>query len=193
MYASQRIEKLRSGDHLTTHCRFSSWQPVTLEGFFGVIINMGLIQVANLESYWSTNWISEIPFFSHVFSRNRFEQIFWLHVSHEEPGQPARQIDKVKSVLDFLVANFQASYTPSRNLAVDETMVGFRGRFSPKQYMPKKPTKNGIKAFTLAESEQGYILDILVYTGSDTLAHADSRYDSPTACSCRHGCHCQIS
>ena len=44
--------------------------------------------------------------------------------------------------------------------------------------MPKKPTKYGIKAFTLAESEQGYILDILVYTGSDTLAHADSRYDS---------------
>ena len=79
-------------------------------------------------------------------------------------------------MLELLVANFQASYAPTRNLAVDETMVGFRGRFGPKQYMPKKPTKYGIKAFTLAESEQGYILDILVYTGRDTLDHADSQY-----------------
>ena len=103
-----------------------------MEGFFGVIINMGLIQVANLESYWSTNWISEIPFFGHVFSRNSFEQIFWLlHLYHEEPSQPTRRIDKVKTVLELLVANFQASYAPTRNLAVDETLVGFRGRFGP--------------------------------------------------------------
>ena len=38
--------------------------------------------------------------------------------------------------------------------------------------MSNKPTKYGIKAFTLAESEHGYILDILIYTGRDTLAHA---------------------
>lgn len=55
---------------------------------------------------------------------------------------------------------------------------GFMGGLALSSNMPKKPTKYGIKAFTLAESEQGYILDILVYTGSDTLAHADSRYDS---------------
>ena len=54
--------------------------------------------------------------------------------------------------------------------------MGFRGRFGSKQYMPKKATKYGIKAFTLAESEHGYILDIVVYTGRDTLDHADSQY-----------------
>jgi len=45
--------------------------------------------------------------------------------------------------------------------------------------MPDKPTKYGIKAFTLAESEHGYVLDILVYTGSDTLASANPDYTLP--------------
>ena len=45
-------------------------------------------------------------------------------------------------------------------------MVGFRGRFSVKQYMPKNPEKWGIKAFTMADSTNGYML---VYTGAETL------------------------
>ena len=51
---------------------------------------------------------------------------------------------------------------PSSNLSVDETMVGFRGQFGAKQYIPNKPTKYGIKAFTLADSKNGYILDALI-------------------------------
>ena len=55
-------------------------------------------------------------------------------------------------------------------MAVDETMVGFRGRFGPKQYMPKKPVKyKRIKAFTLADSGEEYVLNILLYTGTETL------------------------
>ena len=48
-------------------------------------------------------------------------------------------------------------------------MIGFRGRFGAKQYIPNKPTKYGVKAFTLADSLNGYILDVLLYTGADTL------------------------
>ena len=55
-------------------------------------------------------------------------------------------------------------------------MVGFWGRFAAKQYMPAKPTKYGIKAFTLADSTHGYVLDTLVYTGADTLDGADPMY-----------------
>ena len=55
-------------------------------------------------------------------------------------------------------------------------MVGIRGRFGAKQYMPNKPTKYGIKAFTLASSDHGYMLNILLYTGADTLSHADPQY-----------------
>ena len=98
-----------------------------------------------------------------------------LHVSHTH-SSPPRHIDKVKAFIEPLVANFQASYNPSRELAADETMVGFRGRFGPLQYMPNKPTKYGIKAYTLADAAHGYMLDILVYTGSDTLSAACAEF-----------------
>ena len=42
--------------------------------------------------------------------------------------------------------------------------------------MPNKPTKYGVKAFTLADSLNGYILDILLYTGADTLESSNHRY-----------------
>ena len=42
--------------------------------------------------------------------------------------------------------------------------------------MPAKPNKYGIKAFTLADSTNGYILNCLIYTGRDTLDTADVAY-----------------
>ena len=70
-------------------------------------------------------------------------------------------IDKVRVLLDELISSFKANWQPSQNLSVDETMIGFHGRFGAKQYIPNKPTKYGVKAFTLADSLNGYILDIL--------------------------------
>ena len=91
-------------------------------------------------------------------------------------GEGEGRMDKVMTLCDALIHNFQANYKPAQNLAVDESMVGFRGRFGPKQYMANKPTKYGIKAFTLASSDQGYLLNILLYVGADTLASADPAY-----------------
>ena len=42
--------------------------------------------------------------------------------------------------------------------------------------MPSKPTRSGIKAFTLADSTTGYVTNILVYTGADTLQGANQAY-----------------
>ena len=42
--------------------------------------------------------------------------------------------------------------------------------------MPNKPIKYGVKAFTMADSTHGYILNILLYTGRDTLANKSSQY-----------------
>ena len=78
----------------------------------------------------------------------------------------------MKLLVECLITKFQARFYPGQELAVDETMVGFRGRFGAKQYMPQKPTKWGIKCFTLADSSTGYVLHTFVYTGADTLDEA---------------------
>ena len=99
---------------------------------------MGIIRLPELEDYWKTSWVAEIPFFSRVMPRDRFENIFWmLHVSHST-GLVVKKIDKVRMFLDKILRKFQAKYTPGQEVAVDETMVKFRGRFGGKQYMPKK-------------------------------------------------------
>ena len=136
---------------LTRHSRFHKWYPVTVEEltkFIGVTIIMGLIQVSEIEQYWST---SPSSFCSRAFSRNLFELSFWmLYVSHVPPNETPRQIHKIQFLLDAVISNFKGNMHPSRNLSVDETMVGFRRRFGAKQYIPTKPNKYGIKAFTLA-------------------------------------------
>ena len=100
-YAYERTQKLSAANRLTPRSSFLNWKPVStqeMEGFFGVTINMGSIQLATLESYWSSSWIGNIPFFGQVFQCNRFEQIFWmLHVSSDDPLHPGRRINKVKN------------------------------------------------------------------------------------------------
>ncbi len=48
---------------------------------------------------------------------------------------------------------------------MNESMVGFKGHLWFVQYMPKKPTKWGMKAFVLADSVTGYTLNWRLYTG----------------------------
>ena len=159
---------------MRTHSRLKKWTPVTtteMYGFLAVIMNMCIINVPELASYWSTSWTTSIPFFGELFSRNRFEILFWkLHVSSVPDGQTPKRLDKVRILMDALIFNLKKQLNPSPNLSVDETMFGFRGRFGAKH---NKPTKYSVKAFTLADSKNGYILDILLYAGGDTLDNSD--------------------
>ena len=78
----------------------------------------------------------------------------------------------------MILAKFQANYNPRRNLAVDKTMLGFHGRFAGKQYMPKNPVKWGIKAFSLADSSNGYLFNVLLYSGAETLDEANPLFST---------------
>ena len=150
-----------------------------MRGFLAIIFNMGLINLPQVEDYWKRSWLTEVPFFSRVMPRDRFELLFWLfHVSHPTSATASR-IDKIKMLLDKMLARFQACYYPGREFTLDETMVGFRGKFVAKQYIQNKPTKWGIKCFTLADSSNGYVLNVLVYTGRETLQEADSNSQLP--------------
>ena len=134
---------------------------------------MGLIHVPKISDYWKTSWESHIPYFAKIMPRNRFQLILAnLHISHTVPGSSVKKVDKVRMFLDKLLPTFRNLYNPSENLSIDETMIGFRGRFGAIQYMPQKPTKWGIKLYSIADSSNGYILDSIVYTGSET--HTDT-------------------
>ena len=50
-------------------------------------------------------------------------------------------------------------------MAVDESMVPFKGRSSMEQYMPIKPVKRGYKVWCLAESRNGFVSQFDIYSG----------------------------
>ena len=103
--------------------------------------------------------------------RDRFSLIMkFLHLADNEQyvpkGQPGHDpIFKLRFFLEPLIANFQKSYTLHRELSIDEAMVGFKGRLAFIQYLPKKPTKWGMKAYVLADSTTGYVWNWRLYTG----------------------------
>lgn len=51
-------------------------------------------------------------------------------------------------------------------IAVDETMVAYRGRLNFKQYIPGKAHKYGVKLFKLC-GVNGYTYNIEIYAGKD--------------------------
>ena len=76
-YAATKLESMPP----SRRSLVSSWRPVSvveMKAFIGVIINMGLVQLAQLKDYWGTHETVKLPFFRRIFSRDRFFQIFWM-------------------------------------------------------------------------------------------------------------------
>ena len=108
-------------------------------------------------------------------SGRRFELLMsYLHLNDNE-SQPTRgsphydKLYKVRPYLDALVSNFRTAYTLQQNLSIDESIFSYKGRLSWIQYMPRKPTKWGMKAWCLADFNNGYIWNLKVYTGKTRL------------------------
>ena len=108
---------------------------------------------------------------SQIMKRDRFTLILrFLHLNdnrnYKKRGEPGHDpLFELRPFLEPLIAHFQQCYTLSKEICVDETMIGFKGRLIFIQYMPKKPTKWGLKAYVLADSTTGYMYNWILYTG----------------------------
>ena len=104
------------------------------------------------------------------------------NAKYVKKGQPGYDpLFKLRPFLDPLLKNFKKAYNPGREVSLDESMIGFKGRLSFLQYMPKKPTKWGMKAFVLADSKTGYTYNWRLYTGiTRTSEHTASTSTSQT-------------
>ena len=137
-----------------------------MKGFIAVILNMGIIQLGDLKDYWSTEDTNNLPFFRSVFSRDRFFQIFGaLHVGDID-GTTKR--GKIQPFLDLICPAFEAAFTPAQQIAIDESVITYKGRVSFRQYLKGKPNPWGIKAYVLADSQTRYLNRVRIYYGKET-------------------------
>jgi hypothetical protein len=107
------------------------------------------------------------PIFSKTMARDRFlVKLSMLHFADNKKQVQGDRLYKVHEVLAKIKQTFVAQCSPFQDLVTDESMVLFKGRLMFKQYIRTKRHKFGIKLCMLCDCETGYVLDLIVYTGS---------------------------
>ncbi|KAL2719344.1 piggyBac transposable element-derived protein 4-like [Vespula squamosa] len=174
------------GRTLSANSIWRSWRDVENAEFWAfivVIINMDTMPLTNLQEYWSRDNVSYIPFYPETFTRDRFNQVFWmLHLTTIPTNNtnPRSRLQQVSCFLDYINPKFLDYFIPDEQICVDESTVKFKGRISFIAYNSKKPTKWGIRIYTLADSNTGYICCILPYYGS-LITELLVRFDLPVS------------
>lgn len=174
-YAMQFFDNTQD---ISPRSRFRQMKPTSvmeMKVFVALQYAMGLCQKHCLEDYWGAYWLTHTPF-TKVMSRDRFEMISsFIHFANNEEERPARGQDgydplwKMRPLMDICEPLLLSNYGPRCELAIDESIIKFKGRLSFKQFLPSKPTKWGIKQFCLAESKTGYALKFMTYTGKNSV------------------------
>lgn len=163
----------RKSEALSPRSRLRKWNDITvdvLKAFLGTIINMGLIPLHSIETYFSTTWTNRIPFFSNVFSKDEFLNIFWnIHFNHADEQQKRKPGFLIRPIVDHMKSKCQLFYQPRNNVAVDESTISFKGKVSFRVYNPQKPVKFGMKVFVLSDCQNGYIYNFIPYFGKEDL------------------------
>ena len=173
-----------SGKTFSNNSVWYRWKDVTLsemKAYLGVVMNMSMNDKPDVKMFFSRDWTQHMPFFLDVFSRRRFLQIHWmLHLKAPEPTTTAvTRGGRVKNIVNYLQKKCLELYTPERNIAVDESTVGYKGRIIFKTYNPQKPTKWGMRVYVLSDCETGYISCFEPYFGqptTDSLPRSDEPF-----------------
>ena len=163
-------------DTLGVFSRFRKWTETTVSEmrlFIAVIINMGLVKLADLQDYWSTDEIVSTPFFPGVMVRDRFLNILaFFHLNNNDNFIPRGEPDhdplfKLGKPFLILCTKFHDVYYPHKEISIDEGVIPWRGNIRFRTYNPAKPDKYGIKSYDLCDSHNGYCCKYELYTGSD--------------------------
>ena len=161
-YANTFLEKNRGT--LKEKSRFRKWTHTTwqeMKVFVAMLITMGLMVQLAFSEYWTTDEVTETPFYRKLMSRDRAYLLMSffhladnsLYVPRQQPGH--NPLHKLGNLNTNIISRFSTIYLPSQVLSLDEGMIPWRGHLSIKVYNPDKH-KYGIKAYMICDSHTGY-------------------------------------
>ncbi|CAF5018570.1 unnamed protein product, partial [Rotaria sp. Silwood1] len=114
--------------------------------------------------YWSQ--LSKQDIVADNISRNRIDELLRT-LRFNNNTLNAEKCDKIQPLLDIFNERSKALVHQEEYIAIDEQMVGYKGKTAPtslKQYMPNKPSKHGFKLWTKS-GVSGYAYQIDLYSG----------------------------
>ena len=102
-------------------------------------------------------------------SRTRFQNIIsCLRFDDKRTREERKRIDTfaaIREIWSYFQDCLQTCYTPGSNVTIDEQLLGFRGKCSFRQFMPKKPDKYGLKFWLCVDVDSHYVFDAFPYVG----------------------------
>ncbi|KAJ8734236.1 hypothetical protein PYW07_014787 [Mythimna separata] len=152
--------------------RLRKWVPITpqeLWTFFGILMLQSICPLPVEREYW----FPCLPYlklgkFGDIMSYPRFSVIKrCLHFVDNAlcaRGIPSK-LTKIKPLIDHLTSKFSSLYLPEQEIAIDESLLLWKGRLSFSQLIATKAAQVGIKSYELCESKTGYLWNMIIYTG----------------------------
>lgn len=123
-YAEQYLQ----AHQISRRTKYRQWIPTTREEifkFFGIIIEMGLVQMPQRNHYWSSSQLYGLEIIRKTMSRERFELLlkFWHFSNNNKENSNQDRLIKLKPLSDLLKERFSSVYMPGSVINVDETMI----------------------------------------------------------------------
>ncbi|XP_072001791.1 piggyBac transposable element-derived protein 4-like [Engystomops pustulosus] len=173
IYAEQIITQNPQSYIAKPHKWFPT-HPTEMRKFWGLLLNMGISKKPSIRSYWNKDILYHTPLYPLTMPRARFENLLkCLHYNNNAECPPTNdprhdRLYKIRPVVDHYNLKFGQIYTPQKCLAVDESLVHFKGRLLFRQYLPNKRARYGVKIYKACESVSGYTLRFRIYEGKDS-------------------------
>lgn len=168
-FAESKKNNLMEKGKLKKNSRILKFSPVEIDemyAFHALVILMGIIKKPQLSMYWTTTPTLQTPVFKNCMAYDRFRLILsMLHFQSDFDVDNNDALVKIRPVLEYLLEKFQATYRPGENIAIDESLLLWKGRLSFKQFNRNKRARFGIKLYQTCESKTGYSYNIKVYIG----------------------------
>ena len=145
--------------------------------FLAFCMIMGIVKLPKISDYWSHDPVFGGPpiFVGRVMSRNKFQNIMkFLRFTRSEEVRDYHKPSHIESFLKLLRQKCKELIFVGLHIAIDESLIAWKGRLLFKQFIKTKRSRYGIKVFFLcpgAPDWQGFSYDFEVYYGKDSSMH----------------------
>ncbi|XP_068240220.1 LOW QUALITY PROTEIN: piggyBac transposable element-derived protein 4-like, partial [Palaemon carinicauda] len=143
-----------------------------LRAFLGILIMTGAQKDNHLTAEETFSKSLGCPFYRSIMSERRLgfikRALRFDSIATREERVTHDKFAPIRNLWDQVIANCIANYEPSGHLTVDEQLLGFRGRYRFRMYIPNKPAKYGIKLVMACNADTFYMCNAIPYLGKGT-------------------------
>jgi len=146
-----------------------------IRALIGILLFLGdkKISKENTARFWAKDRIGK-PICIAAMSQKRFLLlVYCLGFDDSTMRDQRRAVDKlapIRNIYDKFIVACEANYPLGTGRIIDESVHGFKGMCSFKQYIINKPSKYGIMLYILADSKTFFLVCSNIYTEAGTLA-----------------------